>query len=126
VQKQLKKALASKHPEKFIEKFVTFALSRYINPENLENAINDNADILTLALNHHHLSSPIVFPFFKILLRLHWETFEALLVDVPYLYKVLCRKQGVQELLDTERGRKYINWAAETSYFKLYYLIWLS
>ncbi len=91
----------------------------------MEDAIKNNVDIIALSLNHFHLSSPVVAPVFRLALQMFWEEFiEQYLADAKKIYDILSKDSEVKEILDTPRGRDYLNRCVEASYNSLYTFAW--
>lgn len=106
------------------ERFLDWAFTTFVNEENLRYAIDNDLDILTLALNHYGLSHSTVTPTLRTVLKLYWGEAEALLTDVSRVYATLSRKPGCARLLDTRRGRSYLNRCCESTYRRLHAFTW--
>ena len=124
ITKLLKDAILDPSKEK-IDRFITWSLEKYVNAENLNYSIENDLDIITLALNHYGLShSKTVTPLFKITMKMYWEEAESYLIHVEKVYSILTRKPELKKILDTEKGRSYLNRCCKQTYDKLYSFVW--
>ena len=125
IAKNLERLINSRKPNALVERFIGWALTNYVTAENLENAINQNIDILAVSLNEFHLGSPLVAPLFKLALQMFFTEFvENYLADAPKVYAVLAQKPEVAEILRTDRGVDYINRCCKATYQSLYDFCW--
>lgn len=93
--------------------------------ENLDSAINENIDILTLSLNEFHLGNPLVAPLFKLALQMFWTEFvENYLANAPRVKELLSQKPECKAILDTDRGIDYLNRCCKATYDSLYTFCW--
>ena len=93
--------------------------------ENLQNAIDENIDILALSLNEFHLGHPLVAPVFKLALQMFWTEFvENYLTNAPKIYEILIQVPDVKAILDTDRGIDYLNRCCKATYDHLYEFCW--
>lgn len=123
--KALREALTSSS-SKVMENFITWSLSSFVNKKNLTQAIDEELDILTLALNHYGLSHSRITPLFNFTMKMFWNEVENYLTDVSKVFDVLCRKPKCASILDTERGRDYLNRCCKSAYDQLYDFVWES
>jgi len=125
VAESLQKVINARKPSALIEQFISWALTNYVNAENLNYAIQNNVDILVLAFNHMHLSHPLVAPAFRLMVQMYWQEFiEYYVADVPRIYAILSRNRQVKAILDTEAGRIYLNNCCKTAYSAFYDFAW--
>jgi hypothetical protein len=125
VAKSLEKLINTRQPNALVERFIKWALTNYVTAENIETAIQENYDILQISLNHFHLGHPLVSPVFKLALQLFWSEFvETYIADATKIYSVLAEIPNVKEIIDTERGRQYLNACCHSTYESLYNFVW--
>ena len=124
VTKILKDAILDPSKEK-IDGFITWSLEKYVNEENLTYAIENDLDIITLALNHYGLShSKAITPLFRLAMKMYWTEAETYLTHVEKAFSILTRKPEIKKILDTEKGRSYLNRCCKQTYSRLYNFIW--
>ena len=124
ITKILKDAILDPSKDK-IDGFITWSLEKYVNEENLNYSIENDLDIITLALNHYGLShSKTVTPIFKLAMKMYWDEAESYLTHVEKVFSILAKKPEIRKILDTEKGRSYLNRCCKQTYSKLYDLIW--
>lgn len=122
--KILKDAILDPSKEK-IDDFITWSLEKYVNEENLSYSIENDLDIVTLALNHYGMShSKTITPIFKITMKMYWGEVESYLINVEKVFSILSKKPEIKEILDTEKGRSYLNRCCKETYDKLYDFVW--
>lgn len=125
VAETVKKVINARKPSALIEQFINWALTNYVNVENLNYAIQNSIDILLLAFNHMHVGHPLVAPAFRLMIQIYWAEFiEYYVADVPKIYAILSRNPQVKEILDTEVGRIYLNNCCKTAYDSFYNFAW--
>lgn len=125
VVESLQKVINARKPSALIEQFINWTLTNYVNVENLNYAIQNNADILLLAFNHAHLGHPLVAPAFRLVLQMYFTEFvEYYIGDATRIYEILSRKKEVKEILDTPQGIDYLNRCCKFSYEALYNFCW--
>jgi len=125
VAESLQKVINARKPSVFIEQFINWALTNYVNAENLNYAIQNNVDILQLAFNHIHIGHPLVAPAFRLVMQMYWQEFiEYYVADVPKIYAILSRNPEVKAILNTEAGRIYLNNCCKTAYSAFYDFAW--
>jgi len=125
VAESLQRVINARKPSALIEQFINWALTNYVNVENLNYAIQNNVDILLLAFNHMHVGHPLVAPAFRLMIQMYWSEFiEYYVADVPKIYSILSRNPQVKEILDTEVGRIYLNNCCKTAYDAFYNFAW--
>lgn len=107
-----------------VEKFIKWVLESFVNEQNLRQAIDEDIDILKLALNHYGLSHSTVTPLFKLTLKMYWDEAEAYLTDVQRIIDTISKKPRCKEIIDTPEGRDYLNRCAQASYDHLYAFVW--
>jgi len=125
VYKKLKSILTGKwSDERVVKTVLSWGLSK-VTKENLEWAIRENVDLITLAFNHYHLGNPMIKPLFKLVLKVYWNPIEEYLTDVNKIYAVIVKnKPDCKEILDTPEGRDYLNRLVDAAYNYLYELAW--
>jgi len=106
------------------ENFLNWAFISFVNESNLQYAIDQDLDILTLALNHYGLSHSSLTPTFRMVLKIYWGEAEALLTNVTRVHKIISKKPRCAKILDTPRGRSYLNRCCESTYTRLYAFTW--
>jgi len=119
----LRKAIASPI-ERQVEHFIQWTLQNFVTEKNLRYAIENDLDILTLALNHYGLGHGDLTPLFRLAMKMYWEEAESYLTNVSKVLSLLSEKQKCAEILDTEMGRDYLNRCCRTTYNRLYDFIW--
>lgn len=119
----LRKAITSP-VERQVENFIQWTLQNFITEKNLGYAIENDLDILTLALNHYGLGHGDLTPLFKIVMKMYWDEAESYLTNVSKVLSLLSKKPKCAEILDTEKGRDYLNRCCRTTYDRLYTFIW--
>lgn len=113
------------HPaNKQVEKFVSWSLEKFINEKNLSYAIENDLDIITLTLNHYSLGHSSVTPLFKLSMKMYWEEVESYLINVEKIYSIISKNPKCAKILNTEKGKSYLNRCCKTAYDQLYSLIW--
>jgi len=106
------------------ENFLSWAFTTFVNESNLQYAIDQDLDILTLALNHYGLSHSSLTPTFRTVLKIYWDEIEALLTNVSRVHRIISKKPRCATILDTPRGRSYLNRCCESTYARLYSFTW--
>ena len=125
VAQSLEKLINTRKPNALVERFIRWAITNYVTAENMQNAINENIDILQVSLNHFHLGSPIVAPLFRLALQMFWTEFvENYIADVSKIYGILAEIPDVKPILDTPEGIDYLNRCCKTTYDSLYTFVW--
>jgi len=125
VAESLQKVINARKPSALIEQFINWALTNYVNVENLNYAIQNNVDILMLSFNHAHLGHPLVAPAFRLVLQMYFSEFvEYYIADVQKIYEILTRKTELKQILDSEIGRTYLNNCCKYAYDALYNFCW--
>ena len=56
-----------------VSQFIAWSFDKFVNEDNLNYAIDNNLDILTLALNHYALGHSQVTPIFKLAVKTYWN-----------------------------------------------------
>jgi hypothetical protein len=107
-----------------MKKFIKWCLEKFVNEENLRYAIDNDLDILTLALNHYGIGHSEITPLFKLAIKMYWKEVEQYLTCVSKVHETLSKNEACRQLLSTEKGRSYLNRCCKTSYERLYSLIW--
>lgn len=124
ITKILKDAVLDPSKDK-IDGFITWSLEKYVNEENLNYSIENDLDIITLALNHYGLShNKTITPIFRLAMKMYWEEAESYLTHVEKVYSILTKKPEIKKILDTEKGRSYLNRCCKQTYSALYDFIW--
>ncbi|RLJ08626.1 MAG: hypothetical protein DRP12_00230 [Candidatus Aenigmatarchaeota archaeon] len=101
---------------------------KQIRAEELENAIKSGFDPSLLIFNHlsGYMNNPILKPIIRAGLRKWWGEIESVLTDARKVYGILTENRpDLKRILDTERGRRWLNWAVYQSYSNLYRYTWL-
>lgn len=124
VQRQLEKALKAKDRHKIANQFIDYLLSYLIKPENLEAAVKNNVELTTVLFNHCHLSNPLIFPLFKLAVKLYWNEIEEYLTNVPKIYSLLAQNPSNTPILEKPETKKYLNTQITKLYQTLYMLAW--
>lgn len=96
-----------------------------LTPEMLEKAILDWEDPLLLA-EYLHLENPAVkFVAVNYILKPYWERVKKTLNDDPWeLYNQIAMDPEKKKLLDTPRGRAWLNYVRKRSYQYYYNYAW--
>jgi len=123
ITKRLLRVLTSKNPEELLKAFFAWGLT-FITPENLKRAVEEDIDPPTLLFNHYHLSHPIVYPLAQFVFKCFWDEIEYFITSVPRIYKLFIRNPSNKPILDTTKGRKYLNKICKRSYAHLYNFTW--
>lgn len=124
VAKKLKDAISSPINRQ-VENFISWVIESFVNEKNLEEAIDSDLDILTLALNHYGLSHSSITPLFRFTLKLYWNEVESYLTDVQRIMDTLSGKPRCAKILDTPRGRDYLNRCCLSAYNQIYDFVWI-
>jgi len=125
VARSLEQLINTRKPNALVERFIRWALTNYVTAENMETAIQQNVDILQISLNHFHLGHPLVSPLFKLALQLFWTEFVDLYIaDATKIFSMLSEIPDVKPIIDTERGREYLNACCRSTYDSLYTFVW--
>lgn len=119
----LRKAITSP-VERQVEHFIQWTLRNFVTEKNLRYAIENDLDILTLALNHYGLGHGDLTPLFRLAMKMYWDEAESYLTNVAKVLSLLSEKPKCAEILDTVRGRDYLNRCCRTTYDRLYDFIW--
>ena len=119
----LRKAITSP-VEKQVEQFIQWTLQNFITEKNLTYALENDLDILTLALNHYGLGHGELTPLFKMVMKIYWDEAESYLTNVSKVLSLLSEKPKCAEILDTAKGRDYLNRCCRATYDRLYDFIW--
>jgi hypothetical protein len=109
-----------------VKKFIKWCLESFVKENNLQYAIDNDLDILTLALNHYGIGHSEITPLFKFTIRMYWKEVEQYLTDVNKVLETLSKDEACRQLLSTEKGRNYLNRCCKTSYEKLYEFTWIA
>ena len=107
-----------------VGQFIAWSFDKFVNEESLNYAIDNDLDIITLALNHYALGHSQVTPIFKLAVKMHWNEVESYLTNVEKIFKIIEQKPGCAKIINTERGRSYLNRSCKATYTELYSLIW--
>ena len=110
--------------EKQVENFITWVLQNFVTEKNLRYALENDLDILTLALNHYGLGHGDLTPLFKLTMKMYWDEAESYLTNVSKVLSLLSKKPKCSEILDTEKGRDYLNRCCRSTYDRLYTFVW--
>lgn len=113
--------------DKVIETFIISFL-REVKAEHIKYAIDNDIvvfDYLFYQKFKEYVSHPQFSGLIRLALRKYWRLVEKYLADVRNLYFVLTyNKPDIKKLLDSPKGRKWLNKNAELSYKKLYKWVW--
>lgn len=120
----LRKAITSPI-EKQAEQFIQWTLKNFITEKNLRYALDNDLDILTLALNHYGIGHGQLTPLFKMVMKVYWDEAESYLTNVSKVLALLSEKPKCAAILNTVKGRDYLNRCCRTTYDRLYDFIWL-
>lgn len=116
---------AVKSPRKnLMKKFIKWCLEKFVNENNLQYAIDNDLDILTLALNHYGIGHSEITPLFKLAIKMYWKEVEQYLTDVSKVLETLSKNEACRQLLSTEKGISYLNRSCKNSYNTIYDFIW--
>lgn len=107
-------------------KFIKWCLQNFVNQDNLRHAIEDEVDIVMLALNHFGLGHSSITPVFKVAMKIYWSELEKYLTDAERLRDTLSKSPGCRQLLTTPQGISYLNRCCEQAYNVLYDVVWLN
>ena len=106
-------------------RFIKWCLETFVNEDSLQYAIDNDLDIITLALNHYGIGHSDITPLFRLVVRMYWKEVEKYLTDANKVLQTLSKNEACRKVLSTEKGRSYLNRCCKTSYDKLYELCWL-
>ena len=109
---------------KKIGQFIAWSFDKFVNEESLNYAIDNDLDIITLALNHYALGHSQVTPVFKSAVKMYWNEVESYLTDVEKIFKIIEQKPGCAKIINTDKGRSYLNRCCKATYNQLFSLIW--
>ena len=123
VANKLRKAIVSP-VERQVENFIEWTLQNFVTEKNLRYALENDLDILTLALNHYGLGHGDLTPLFRLTMKMYWDEAESYLTNVSKVLSLLSRKPRCSEILDTEKGRDYLNRCCRSTYDRLYTFVW--
>jgi hypothetical protein len=104
--------------------FVNWAVSTWLTRKNLQKAVDEDLDILKLALNHYGLGHHVLTPLFRMVLRNYWNEIEELLINPENVYEIIAEKPECKEIIDTKEGIEYLNRMCINSYDSLYNFVW--
>ena len=121
--KALREAIVSP-VEKQVENFIEWTLQNFVTEKNLRYALENDLDILTLALNHYGLGHGDLTPLFKLTMKMYWDEAESYLTNVSKVLSLLSKKPKCAEILGTEKGRDYLNRCCRSTYDRLYTFVW--
>ncbi len=121
--KKLWDAISNPANEK-VGQFIAWSFDQFVNEDSLNYAIDNDLDIITLTLNHYALGHSQVTPVFKMAMKMYWDEVESYLTNVEKIFKIIEQKPGCAKIIDTERGRSYLNRCCKVAYEQLYELIW--
>jgi hypothetical protein len=108
-----------------VNRLIAWCLDHFVTEENLRHAIETQADILTLALNHFGLGHSSATPLLRLALTIYWKEVEKLLTNPEKIRRILSKKPGCANLLQTPEGITYLNTICEHSYNTLYDFVWM-
>ncbi len=104
--------------------FIGWCLNQWITPENLQEAIETDLDIITLSLNHLGLGHSLISPLLRLVFKRHWTEVEDMLTEPQNVYDIVISKPGCREILATPRGIDYMNRCCESAYSDIYTFVW--
>ncbi len=104
--------------------FIGWCLNQWITPENLQEAIETDLDIITLSLNHLGLGHSLISPLLRLVFKRHWTEVEDMLTEPQNVYDIVVSKPGCREILATPRGIDYMNRCCESAYSDIYTFVW--
>ena len=124
VSKALREALINPTKNQ-VKRLLSWCLENFVTQGNLQYAIENDLDILTLALNHYGLGHSSITPSLRTVLKLYWDEVEPLLTDASKIYSIIISKRPeCKKILDTPKGRNYLNRCCQETYNKLYEFTW--
>jgi len=97
-----------------------------ISPEQAIYAIENNVRVDQLLFQALHLNHPLVSPLARNLFRIFWQSVSFYLTDAWQLYSILAVKPEVKRVLDTEKGRRWLDQSILNGYTVLYNYCWSS
>ena len=106
------------------QEFIDWVLNVYITEENLNAAIKDDLDVITLAFNHLGLSHSIVSTFMRNVFKTYWDEIEELLTDANKIYDIIKVKPECLKIISTKKGKNYINRSCKSAYRNIYDFTW--
>ena len=104
--------------------FIGWCLNQWITPENLQEAIETDLDIITLSLNHLGLGHSLISPLLRLVFKRHWTEVEDMLTEPQNVYDIVVSKPGCREILATPTGIDYMNRCCESAYSDIYTFVW--
>ncbi|MCD6240473.1 hypothetical protein J7K27_02970 [Candidatus Bathyarchaeota archaeon] len=120
IKENLKQALDRDSVSNWITTFL-----KNLNVEDVKKAVDSNLSLVKLAFNHWHLSHPLVKPFARFVLKLYFNDLYYTLSNVPLVYKELIKNNPkLKEVLDTPKGRAWLNKQCESLRNTLYNYVW--
>jgi len=119
----LRKAIVSP-VERQVENFIEWVLQKFVTEKNLRYALENDLDILTLAFNHYGLGHGDLTPLFRLAMKMYWDEVESYLTNVSKVLSLLSKKPKCSEILDTVKGRDYLNRCCRSTYDRLYTFVW--
>lgn len=103
-------------------------LCKELDPDTLEEAVEEDMDIIPLLTNHWHLESQYIRGLASDALKICWNELEPWLLYPTRLMGLIISEspdpERSQEILDQDDAREYIYEKAEDSYHYLYDLAW--
>ena len=103
---------------------IEWIMDNYVTEDGIRYAMDNNLDLLTLALNHYGLGHSAVTPLFRIAMRNYWTDVENILTDANKLLRIVSKKPECARLLNTPQGIDYLNRCCTASYQNLYNFVW--
>ena len=103
---------------------IEWVMDNYVTEEGIRYAMDNNLDLLTLALNHYGLGHSAATPLFRMVMRNYWSEVEILLTDANKVLRIVSKKPECARLLQTPEGIDYLNRCCVTSYTNLYNFVW--
>jgi len=98
-----------------------------IDGDDLEDAIESDFNASTLLLNHFHeyMEHPVLGGLTRLVFKHFWDTVEYILTDANKIYNILTENRpDLKDLLNTPKGKKWLNESTQTSYENLYAWVW--
>lgn len=95
-----------------------------LKPEDVIRALEGQTSLVKLCFNHWRLAHPSVKPLAKAVLQTNYRELEKLLTDVPEVFQILSENHQIFTVLNTPRGRAWLNQQCRDLYTAVYVYCW--
>ena len=95
-----------------------------LKPEDVTDAIQKDLSLTKLCFNDFHLNHQMIKPFVRLILKANFKDIQKLLTDVPAVYAVLAENPRIMPVLNTYKGRVWLNRQCREMYEAMYIYTW--